>query len=67
MKKKLLDLVLMLVMVLGGIMFFLGMLQFNEGFKDVIALKPFLFRFFLIFGLILMVGSWLMDRRIRRR
>jgi len=52
-------------MVIGSILFFIGMLQFNDGFKNEVATKPFLFSFSLICGLVLMIGSMLIERQIR--
>ena len=67
MKKRLFDLVLMIIMIVGAFMLFIGLLQFNDGFKNEVAAKPFFFPFSLICGLILMIGSVLVERRIRRK
>jgi len=67
MKKRLLDLLLMIVMIVGGLMLFIGMLQFNEGFKNEITGRRFFFIFNLLCGLVLMIGSYLVERRIGRK
>ena len=64
-KKFLVDLILMIMMIVGAFMLFIGMLQFNPGFKSEVAEKPFVFSFSLICGSVLMIGSMLIERIIR--
>ena len=54
-------------MVVGAFMFFIGMLQFKDGFKNEVTAAPFSVMFLLICGLILILGSFLVERRIRRK